>query len=134
MCYLSGGLLHQNKFPVKFIGPNLFFPWLLVFYYLTDAFVLVLFTSSASHPHPILVRRCSSKQVLLKISQVSQENTWVVKVFLQNISGGCFYPCYFSCFFFQLPLAVLPVLPYSTVTFFIWRNTFVFMFFTTIHD
>ena len=43
MCYLSGGLLHQNKFPVKFIGPNLFFPWLLVFYYLTDAFFLVLF-------------------------------------------------------------------------------------------
>ena len=53
MCYLSGGLLHQNKFPVKFISPNLFFPWLLVFYYLTDAFVLVLFTSSTSHPHPL---------------------------------------------------------------------------------
>ena len=53
MCYLSGGLFHQNKFPVKFIGPNLFFPWLLVFYYLTDAFVLVLFTSSTSHPHPL---------------------------------------------------------------------------------
>ena len=51
MCYLPGGLLHQNKFPVKFIGPNLFFPWLLVFYYLTDAFALVLFTSSASHSH-----------------------------------------------------------------------------------
>ena len=46
MCYLSGGLLYQNKFPVKFIGPNLFFPWLLVFNYLTDAFVLVLFKSS----------------------------------------------------------------------------------------
>ena len=53
MCYLSGGLIDQNKSPVKFIGPNLFFPRLLVFYYLTDAFVLVLFTSSISHPHPL---------------------------------------------------------------------------------
>ena len=42
MRYLSGGLSHENKFPVKFAGPNLFFPWLLVFYHLTDAFVLVL--------------------------------------------------------------------------------------------
>ena len=42
MCELSWGLLHQNKFPVKFIGPNLFFLWVLVFYYLIDAFVLVL--------------------------------------------------------------------------------------------
>ena len=34
MRYLSVGLFHQGKFfPVKFIGPNLFFPWLLVFYY-----------------------------------------------------------------------------------------------------
>ena len=80
MCYLPGGLLHQNKFPVKFIGPNLFFPWLLVFYYLTDAFVLVLFTSSTSHPHP-LYRSTRSlmffKVAFLKISQVSQENNWV---------------------------------------------------------
>ena len=53
MCQLSGGLLHQNKSPVKVIGPNLFFPWLPVFYYLTDAFILVLFTSSTSHPHPL---------------------------------------------------------------------------------
>ena len=50
MCYLSWGIFHQNKSPVKFIGPNLFFPWLL---YLTDAFLLVLFTSSTSHPHPL---------------------------------------------------------------------------------
>ena len=53
MCYLSGGLLQENKSPVKFIGPNLFFPWPLVFYYLTDASVLALFTSSTSHPHPL---------------------------------------------------------------------------------
>ena len=44
MCYLLGGLFHQNKFPVRFIGRlNLFFYWLLVFYYLTDTFALVLF-------------------------------------------------------------------------------------------
>ena len=55
MCYLSGGLFHQNKFPVKFIGLNLFFPWLIVFYYLTDAFVLVLF-------HVIYITSSSSMQ------------------------------------------------------------------------
>ena len=53
MGYLSGGLFHENKSPVKFIGPSLFFPRLLVFYYLTDAFVLVHFTSSTSYPHPL---------------------------------------------------------------------------------
>ena len=59
-----GGLFHQNKFPGKFIGPNLFFPWLLVFYYLTDAFVLVLFTSSTSRPHPLC--RSSRSQMFFK--------------------------------------------------------------------
>ena len=53
MRYLSGGLFHQNTFPFQFKGPNLFFPWLPVFYYLTDAFVLVLIMSSASHPHSL---------------------------------------------------------------------------------
>ena len=53
MRYLSGGLFYQNTFPFKFKGPNLFFPQLLVFYHLTDAFVLVLIMSSASHPHPL---------------------------------------------------------------------------------
>ena len=65
MRYLSGGLFHQNKFPVKFIGPNLFFSWLVVFYYLTDAFVLVLFMSSTSHPHPLC--RSSRLQMFFKI-------------------------------------------------------------------
>ena len=55
MCYLSGGLFHQNKFPVKFIGLYLLFHWLLVFYYLTDAFVLVLF-------HVIYITSTSSMQ------------------------------------------------------------------------
>ena len=65
MRHLSGGLFHQNKFPVRFISPNLFFPWLLVFYYLTSAFVLVLFTSSTSHPHPLW--RSSRSQMFFKI-------------------------------------------------------------------
>ena len=65
MRYLSGELFHQNKFQVKFIGPSLFFPWLLVFYYLTDAFVLVPFMSSASHPHPLC--RSSRTQMFFKI-------------------------------------------------------------------
>ena len=68
MCYLSGGLFHQNKFPVKFTGPNLLFPWLLVFYYLTDAFVLVLFTSSTSDPHPLCVAKTTSLQRLITTS------------------------------------------------------------------
>ena len=66
MHYLSGGLFHQNKFPVNFTGTHIFFPWLLVFYYLTDAFVLVLFTSSTSHPHPLC--RSSRSQTFFKCS------------------------------------------------------------------
>ena len=69
MRYLSGGLFHQNKFPVKFTGPNIFFRWLLVFYYLTDAFVLVLFRSSTSHPHPLC--RSSRSQMFFKNTQHS---------------------------------------------------------------
>ena len=64
MHYLSGGLFHQNKFPVKLIGPNLFFPWLIVFYYLTDAFVLLLHVIT-SHPHPLW--RSSRSQMFFKI-------------------------------------------------------------------
>ena len=52
---LSGGLFHQNNFPVTFLGPNMFFPLLLEFYYLTDAFVLVLF-------HVIYITSTSSMQ------------------------------------------------------------------------
>ena len=65
MCYLSGGLFHQNNFPVKFIDPNLLFPWLLVLYYLAAAFVLVFFTSSTSHPHPSC--RSSRSQMFFRI-------------------------------------------------------------------
>ena len=65
MCYLSGALLHHSKFPVKFVGPSLFFPGILVFYYLTDAFALVLFILSTSHPHPLC--RSSRWQMFFKI-------------------------------------------------------------------
>ena len=140
MCYLSGGLFHQNKFPVKFGGPNLFFLWLLVFYYLTDAFVLVLFTSSTSHPHPLC--RSSPSQMFFKIGVPKNFADFTGKcrgfqvkytkclrtLFLQNTSGGCFYLCYFSwMFLFYFSLTALPPLPYSTVTFFVWRNTLVFI-------
>ena len=70
MRYLSGELFHQNKFSVKFIGPNLFFPWLLLFYYLTDAFVLALFTSSTSYPHPLC--RSSRSQMFFKVSALKR--------------------------------------------------------------
>ena len=65
MCYPSGGLFYQNKFPVKFTGPNLLLPWLLVFYYLTEAFVVVFFTSSTFDPHS-LCRSCRS-QMFFKV-------------------------------------------------------------------
>ena len=76
MHYLSGGLFHENKSPVKLTCPDRLnkktqvakenTPWLLVFYYLTDAFVLVLFTSSTSHPH--LLCRSSRLQMFFKLS------------------------------------------------------------------
>ena len=125
MYYLSGGLLHQNKFSVKFIGPNLFFPWLLVFYYLTDAFVIDLLTSSTSHPHPIY--RSTRSQMLFKIGVLKNFAKFHRKapgleslfnnVFLQNTSGGCFM-LLFMFFLLLLPCRT-PLLPYSTVTFFV---------------
>ena len=65
MRYLPGGLFLQNKFPVKFICPNLFFSWLLVFYYLTDAFVLVLFHIICMNPHHLC--RSTRSQMFFKI-------------------------------------------------------------------
>ena len=118
MRYLLGRLFRQNKFPVKFIDTSLFFPWLLVFYNLTDAFALVLFMSSTSHPHPRCRSSCS--QMFFKIG--------VPKIF-PNFTGKhrCFPVKFAKCFFFYFSLAALPLLPYSTVTFFVWRNTFVFI-------
>ena len=128
MCYLSGGLLHQNKSPVNFIGPNLFFPWLLVFYYLNDAFVLVLFTSSTSHPHPLY--RSSRSQMFLKIGVLKnfanftgRRLGWclfLIKFFYRlPPMAASIYLAFHECFFFNFSLAALPLLPYSTVTFFV---------------
>ena len=130
MRFLSGGLFHQNKFPVKFIGPNLFFPWLLVFYYLTDAFVLVLFTSSTSHPHPLC--RSSRSQMFFKIGVPKNFANFTRKYRCFPVKFANFlrtpffiehFPwlllCCYECFFFYFSLAALPLLPYSTVTFFV---------------
>ena len=96
MRYLSGWLFHQKKFPVKFIGHNLFFPWLLVFYYLTDAFVLVLFTSSTSRPHPLC--RSSRSQMFYFRTAALLKRYSSTGVFL------CKILCYFSWMFFLLLL------------------------------
>ena len=37
------------------------------------------------------------------------------------------YVNFHECFFFYFSLAAIRLLPYRTVTFFVWRNTFVFM-------
>ena len=116
------------------MGPNLFFPWLLVFYYLTDAFFLVLFiiyitSTSSIQKHSfvnVLQNRCSKKFSKFH-KKTPGWSLFSIKLYLQNTSGGCFYPCYFSRFFFYSFLAALPLLRYSTVTFFVWRKTFVFM-------
>ena len=143
MHYLSGQLFHQNKFSAKFIGPNLFFPWLLVFYYQTDAFVFVPFMSSKSHPHPIC-RSSRSKmffKFLRKAPGLESLFNKVAGLKVQNfIKKGLQYKCFpvkFAkfyrkppvaasisvafpeCFFFYFSLATLPLLPYSTVTFFV---------------
>ena len=120
------------------MGPNLFFPWLLVFYYLTDAFFLVLFiiyitSTSSIQKHSfvnVLQNRCSKKFSKFH-KKTPGWSLFSIKLYLQNTSSGCFYPCYFSRFFFYSFIAALPLLPYSTVTFFVWRNTFVFV--TTIY-
>ena len=91
MRYLSGGLFHQKKFfPVKSIGIILLFPWLLVFYYLIDAFVIyntstssmLLFlnisfiTSSSSHFHCILtvLSLSSFKETVRTVNVHSKKN------------------------------------------------------------
>ena len=79
MHYLSGGLFQQNKFPVKLIRPKSV---------LSLATCVLLFNQSVCpcpprHLHHIhmyaeaVVRKCSSKKMFLKISQISQENTCV---------------------------------------------------------
>ena len=132
MRYLSGKLFHQNKFSVKSIGPSLFFPWLLVFYYLTDALILVLFTSSTSHPHPLC--RGSRSQMFFKFYRKTQVLSCEICDIFKNAfsyrtppAAASIYFAFHECFFFYFSLGARPLLPYSTVTFFVWWNTFVFI-------
>ena len=81
MHYLSGGLFQQNKFPVKLIGPES----------VLSLAACVLSFNRCACPSPLLrhlhhihilyaeavVRKCCSKKMFLKISQISQENTCV---------------------------------------------------------
>ena len=126
MCYLPVGLLHQNKFPVKFIDPNLFLPWLLVLLFnrcvcSCPLHIIYITSTSSIQKHSFvnaLQNRCSEK--FSKFHRKTPGwSLFSIKFFLQNTSGGCFYPCYFSRFFFYFFLAALPLLPYSTVTFFV---------------
>ena len=126
MCYLSGGLLHQNKFSVKFIGPNVFFPWLLVLLFnrcvCSCPLHIIYITSTSSIQKHLFVNVLQNRRSY-KFPKFYRETPGLEylfnKAFLQNTSGGCFYPCYFSCFFFYFSLAALPLLRYSTVTFFV---------------
>ena len=91
MRYLSGELFHQNQFSVKFIGPSLFFPWLLVPYFLTDVFILVLFTSSTSHPHPLCWSSHSQmffkKSVLKNFANFTGKHLLVLKSSFNKVPG-----------------------------------------------
>ena len=126
MRYLSGRLFHQNKFQVKSIGPNLFFAWLLVLYYLTDAFDLVLF-------HVIYITSTFSMQkhsfANVFQNRCFQWNLWDLWNFFYRISPvvASIYVAFHECFLFYFSLTLLPLFPYRTVTFFIWWNTFVFI-------
>ena len=81
MHYLSGGLFQQNKFPVKLVSPKSV---------LSLATCVLLFSRCvcpcplSRHLHHIhilyaeaVARKCSSKKMFLKISQISQVNACV---------------------------------------------------------
>ena len=105
---------------------------------LTDAFVRVLFTSSTSHPHPLC--RSSHSQIFFKIDFPKN-----LANFTENTScETC--EIFKNTFFYRTPPVAVSImllfmnissftspLPhfhyflYSTVTFFVWRNTFIFI-------
>ena len=64
MRYLSGGLFHQNNFPVTFIGPKTVLSLAACVLLLNRGVCLVLFVSSASHPHPLSIEKQSFTNVL----------------------------------------------------------------------
>ena len=53
---------------------------------------------------------------------------FLIKFFYRTpLVAASVYVAFHECVFFYFSLAALPLLPYSAVTFFVWRNTFVFM-------
>ena len=105
MRYLLGGLFHQNKFPVKLLGPKSVYSLATCVLLFNRCVCLVLFISSASHPHPLCRSRRSQmffKIGLPKILQILQEITGAF--FLQKTSGGSFYLFCFSWIFLLLLL------------------------------
>ena len=89
----SGVLFHQNKFfPIMFIRPNIFFPWLRSF--------LVFLFNRCLCPCPLHV-------IFITYIHILYVAFWMLLLLL------------FPCCTFTI------VLPYSTITIFVWRNTFV---------
>ena len=127
MCYLSGELLHQNKFSVKFIGPNLFFPWLLVFYYLSDSCPCPLHITCITSTSPIqknsFVNVFQSSVLKNFASFTGKHLGWslfLIKFFYRTpLVAASVYVAFHECVFFYFSLAALPLLPYSAVTFFV---------------
>ena len=98
------GIASSKKFPVKFIGPNLFFPWLLVFLNLTGAFVLVLFTTSRSHPHPLYRR--TRPLMFFKIGVLKNFASFTEKHQSWSLpAAASIYVTFHECFSFTSPLA-----------------------------
>ena len=129
MRYLLGWLFHQNKFPVKLLGPKSVYSLATCVLLFNRCVFLVLFISSTSHPHPLCRSRRS--QIFFKIGLPRN---------FANFTGNhrCFfyrkppvapsiYFAFHESFFFYFCLAALPLLPYGAVTFFVSRNTFVFL-------
>ena len=125
MYYLSGGSFHQNKFPVRFCRSQSVFPWLRLFYYLTDAFALDLFMSSTLDPHPLC--RSSRSQIFFGIGVPRSFPHFALKhrcfpvkfskllrtfLFTEHLCS-CVYVAFRECFFFYFSLAALSLLPYS---------------------
>ena len=99
-------------------------------------------TSSAWHPHPLCWS--SRSQMFFKIgvpknfTNVTGKHLCFPVKFAKLLRTPFFhrtppvvafiYVAFHECFFFYFSLAAaISLLPYSTITFFIWRNTFVFI-------
>ena len=132
MRYLSGGSFHENKFPVKFIDSKSVSSLATCVLLFNQWVCLVLFISSTSHPHP-LCSSCRSQMFFKigapKILKILQGNTVGLRTLFYRKPpvAASIYLAFHECFFYYFSLAALPLLPYSAVIFFVWRNFFVFM-------